>query len=262
MINYSFSLYDMEYFLLILCRVSAFVFVAPFFGMQRTPPNRYKVAFCVFTAMLLYQSLTPAQSAITYNSVLGYSLIVLKEVITGLLLGFGANSCTSIVNFAGSVADMETGLSMATLMDPATNQNTSITGVIYQYGLMLMLIASGMYRYLLGALADSFSLIPVNGAIFHSDRLLDSMLEFMTQYILIGFRIVLPIFCVILMLNSVLGVLAKVAPQMNMFAVGMQLKVMVGLSVLFLSMNMLGTISEFIFEEMKEMMTSFMGGMM
>ncbi len=262
MIEYSFSIYDLEYFLLILCRVSAFVFVAPFFGMRGTPPNRYKIAFCIFTAMLLYQSLTPARSEVTYDSILGYSLIVLKEVVTGLILGFGANACTAIVNFAGSVADMETGLSMATLLDPATNQSTSITGVLYQYGFMLMLIASGMYRYLLGALADSFSLIPVNGAVFHGDRLVESMLEFMTQYILIGFRIVLPIFCVILLLNAVLGVLAKVAPQMNMFAVGMQLKVLVGLSVLFLSLNMLGSISEFIFDEMKVITASLLEGMM
>lgn len=262
MIEYSFSIYDLEYFLLILCRVTAFIYIAPFFGIQGTPPNRFKIAFGVFTAMLLYRSLTPAQDLVSYNSILGYALVVVKEVMTGLILGFGANACCSILNFAGSVADMETGLAMTTLFDPATNQSTSITGVIYQYGFMLMLIASGMYRYLLGALADSFRLIPVNGAVFHSDRLLDSMLDFMSQYILIGFRIVLPIFCVMLLLNAVLGVLAKVAPQMNMFAVGMQLKVVVGLCVLFFSMSMLGNIADFVFEEMKEITASFAEGMM
>ena len=127
---------------------------------------------------------------------------------------------------------------------------------------MLMLIASGMYRYLIGALADSFVLIPVNGAVIRPGRLMDTMIDFMSQYIFIGFRIVLPIFCVILLLNAVLGVLAKVAPQMNMFAVGMQLKVIVGLGILFLSMGLLGNLSEFVFEEMKEITTSFAEGMM
>lgn len=259
MIDYSFSIYDLEYFLLILVRVSCFVFVAPFFSMRNTPAN-VRVAISFFTSLLLYQALTPAE-AVTYSSLAGYTVIVLKEALVGLLIGLAANICTSIVNFAGSIADMETGLSMVTLMDPTSRESTSITGALYQYVLMLMMIATGMYRYLFGALADTFILIPVNGAVLRADSLVDSMLEFLSDYVIIGFRIVLPIFCSILLLNAVLGVLAKVAPQMNMFAVGIQLKVLVGLSVLFLTAGMLPGIGDFVFDEMKRMIHSFVGGM-
>lgn len=259
MIEYSFSIYDLEYFLLILVRVACFVYVAPFFSMRNTPAN-VRVAISFFTAVLLYQALTPAE-AVVYSSLTEYTIIVLKEAIVGLLIGFAANICTSIVNFAGSIADMETGLSMVTLMDPTSRESTSITGVLYQYVLMFMMIATGMYRYLFGALADTFVLIPVNGAVFRSDSLMNSMLSFLTDYVIIGFRIVLPIFCAILMLNAVLGVLAKVAPQMNMFAVGIQLKVLVGLSVLFFTASMLPGIADFVFEEMKKMIISFVEGM-
>ena len=260
MIDFSFSIYDLEYFLLILSRVSCFVFIAPFFSMSNTPA-RVRVALSIFTALLLYQTLTPAP-AVIYNSVMEYALIIMKEAIRGLLIGFSANICTAILNFAGSVADMETGLSMATLLDPMTKQNTSITGVLYQYAFMLMMIASGMYRYLFGALADSFQLIPVNGAVFRSDKLLEAMTTFMSDYIIIGFRIVLPIFCVILLLNAILGVLAKVSPQMNMFAVGIQLKILTGLAVLFFTAGMLPSAADFIFQQMKELTVSFIGGMM
>ena len=221
MVDFSFSIYDLEYFLLIFVRVSCFVYIAPYFGMTDTPA-RIRIGISFFTAILLYETLTPVE-AVVFNTVMEYAVIVMKEAIAGLLIGFGANICMAIVNFAGSIADMETGLSMATLMDPTTRESTSITGVLYQYSFMLMLIASGMYRYLFGALADSFTLIPVNGVVFHADSLLNSMIEFMNDYILIGFRIVLPIFCVTLLLNAILGVLAKVSPQMNMFAVGIQL---------------------------------------
>ena len=129
---------------------------------------------------------------------------------------------------------------MATLLDPATKETTSITGVLYQYSFMLMLIASGMYRYLFGALADSFTLIPVNGVVFHADSLLQSMTEFMSDYILIGFRIVLPIFCVILLLNAILGVL----------------------TAMFLTTGMLPGAADFVYQEMKKMVVSFIGGMM
>lgn len=260
MINYSFSIYDLEYFLLIFTRVSCFVFAAPFFSMQNTPA-RVRVGISFFTSMLLYQILTPAE-AVVYDTVMGYAIIVMKEAMTGLLIGFVTNICMAIVNFAGAIVDMETGLSMATLMDPTTKQITSISGVLYQYIFSMLLIATGMYRYLLGALADTFTLIPVNGAIFHSDELLQTMITFLSDYIIIGFRIVLPVFCVILLLNAVLGVLAKVSPQMNMFAVGIQLKILVGLSIIFLTAGMLPGAADFVFQEMKSMMESMVGAMM
>ena len=260
MIELSFSMYDLEYFLLILIRVSCFVFVAPFFSLNNTP-RHVRVVLSVFTAVLLYQTLTPAP-AIEYQTITGYSVIVLKEAVTGLLLGLGTSMCTAIVNFAGHIADMEIGLSMVTLMDPATRQSTSITGVFYQYVVMLMLIVTGMYRYLFGALADSFVLIPVNGAIFRTDSLMNSVIKFLGDYIIIGFRICLPIFCGILMLNAILGVLAKVSPQMNMFAVGIQLKIMVGLSVLLVTASMLPDAANFIFQQMKDIIKVIVGGMM
>ena len=259
MINYSFTIYDLEYFLLILTRVSCFVFIAPFFSMKNTP-NNVKIALSFFTSLLLYQALTPAP-VVEYETVLEYAIIIIKEAVAGLLLGFGATACSSIVNFAGSVADMEIGLSMVTLMDPNTRENTSITGAIYQYALMLMIVATGMYRFLIGALADSFTLIPVNGVIFNGESLVNTVVKFLTDYVIIGFRIVLPIFCVMILLNAVLGILAKVAPQMNMFAVGIQLKVLVGLSVVFFTASLLPKAADMIFIEMREMIVAFVEGM-
>ncbi len=260
MLDVSFSIYDLEYFLLIFTRVSCFVFIAPFFSMNNTP-WRVRIGLSFFTSILLYQTLSPAP-AILYDTVMEYALIVMKEAVTGLLIGFGATMCTSIVNFAGSIADMETGLSMVTLMDPTTRESTSITGAFYQYVIMLMMVASGMYRYLFSALVDTFSLIPINGAVFHTDALVQSIITFLKEYIIIGFRIVLPIFCVMLLLNAILGVLAKVSPQMNMFAVGMQLKVMVGLSVLFFTVTLLPGAADFVFRQMKQVVNSFVESMM
>ena len=259
MIDYSFSIYDLEYFLLILTSVSCFVFIAPFFSMQNTPRN-VRIVLSFFTSILLYQTLTPAP-IVEYSTVLEYAIIVIKEAVSGLLLGFGATACSSIVNFAGSVADMEIGLSMVNLMDPTTRQNSSITGVLYQYALMMMLVATGMYRYLFGALADSFTLIPVNGAVFHGESLLNSVVRFLSEYVIIGFRIVLPVVCVMLLLNAVLGILAKVAPQMNMFAVGIQLKVLTGLSVIFFVSSLLPSAADMIFTEMRELIVAFVEGM-
>ena len=67
---------------------------------------------------------------------------------------------------------------------------------------------------------------------------------------------------IMLLLNAVLGIMAKVSPQMNMFAVGLQLKVLVGLCVLFITVRMLPGIADFIYTEMKQMMVAFVQSMM
>ena len=188
---------------------------------------------------------------------IGYTIIVMKEAVTGFLIGFGANLCTAVVSFAGQIADMEMGLSMASLFDPATKQQTTITGVYYNYMVLLLLMISGMHRYLLKALAETYELISINGVVFHDDALLQALITFMGDYIIVGFRICLPIFAVMIILNAVLGILAKVSPQLNMFAVGIQLKVLVGFCVLFVTTAMLPDAAGFIYEQMKRMVVSF-----
>lgn len=260
MINYSFSMDELEYFMLIFCRVSCLIYVVPFFSMNNTP-RRVRIGLSFVVTLLLYYSI-PENPILEYDTVLGYGILVLKEAITGLLMGLACNMCTTVVGFAGRIIDMETGLSMASLMDPTTRENMSITGMIYNYAITLILIVTGIYEYILKALAESFTLIPVAGAVFRSDRLMDAMLQFMADYILIAFRICLPMFAVMILLNALLGILAKVAPQMNMFSVGMQLKVLVGLTMLLITTGMIPGISDLIYKEIKIMMVAFMEAIM
>lgn len=260
MIDYSFSLDELEYFLLILVRMTSFIYAAPFFGMNNTPA-RVKIGLGFFISLLLYHTTVP-HAALSYQTVWGYSVIVMKEVLTGLFIGFSAQICTMVVTFAGMIIDMNIGLSMVSMMDPTTRENTSISGMYLQYMTMLMLIVSGMHRFLLTAFADTYRLIPINGAVFQEELLVGSMIKFLSEYIIIGFRICLPVFAVVMVMNAVLGVLAKVAPQMNMFAVGIQLKILVGLMTLFFTVAMLPGAADFILQEMKIMVTRFVEGMM
>ena len=258
MINLTFTYADLEYFLLILVRITAFVYIAPFFGMTNVP-RRVKVGFSIFLAYLIFHAVD--RNEVVYDTLLGYAVIVMKEVLTGFLIGLGAQICTTVTSFAGSIADMEVGLSMVSLMDPTTRELATFTGVFYQYLFTLFLIITGMYQYLLQALVDTFTLIPINGAVFKSEALLESVIMFLSDYITIGFRIILPIFCTMILLNCVLGVLAKVSPQLNMFAVGMQLKILVGLGILFLTIQMLPLAADHVFTQMKRMIVSFVEGM-
>ena len=256
MIDYTINMFDVEYMLCILIRISMFVFVAPFFS-QRGIPRMVKMAFALFLTGMIYSMIGKDHEILQYETVYGYAVIVLKEALTGAIIGYSAVICNSIVDFAGRIMDMETGLSMANLMDPTTGQSGSMSGVLYQYAVTLMLIITGLHRYLISALVETYELIPVNGAIFNSDKLLSAVITFATDYITIGFRICLPLFAVMLLLNAVLGIMAKVAPQMNMFAVGMQLKVLVGICVLFFTASLLPSVANFIYTEMKTMIVTF-----
>lgn len=259
MINYTFSLDTFEYFLMILVRVATFVYIAPFFGMTNTP-NRVKVGFSAFVAIILFQVLQPKE-ALEYSGVIEFAIIVLKEGITGLLIGFAANICNSIIVFSGKVIDMEIGLAMANMYDPTTRTQSGLTGTMYNYFIMMLLIVTDMHHYILRALIDTYQIIPINGAVFDWQHLLGSMTMFMTDLMVIGFRIVLPVFACSMILSCILGIMAKVAPQMNMFAVGMQIKILLGLGIMFLTIVLLPSISNFIFTEMKRMIISVIEGM-
>lgn len=255
MIDYTFSYEDLEFFLLVFVRISCFVFSAPFFSTSNTP-RRVKAGLSIFVAFILYQVITP-HSVPAYNTVLGYSILILKEAAAGVFLGLGANICNSIVQFAGKIADMDIGLSMMQLINPLNNESSGFMGNFYQYTVILIMLITNFHHYLIRALVETFTLIPIGMEHFSSDKLVTTMIQFMEDYMIISFRICLPIVATMLLLNCILGVLAKTAPQVNMFSVGIQIKVLLGLCILLLTVGVLPSASEYIFDEIKIMITAF-----
>ena len=191
MVEYTFSLLNFEYWLLVLVRISSFMFVAPFFS-QRGVPSQAKIGLACFTAILVY-GVVP-HPTLEYTGMIGFSVVVLKEGITGLLIGFVASICNSIVLLAGNMTDMDIGLSMATLFDSDLATQMTLTGSLYYYVVFALLIISDMHLYILRAICDSFYVVPIGGLEFVWDNLLVSMVRFMTDLFVIAFRIFLPVF--------------------------------------------------------------------
>ena len=258
MVDVSFSLSNFEYFLLILVRIASFIFVAPVFG-QTSVPARVKIGISFFVSILLY-GVVPV-SELDYVSVIGFASFIVKEVMTGIIIGFAANICSYIILFAGNIIDMDIGLSMATEFNPEMGSQVTISSNLYYYFVMIILVLSDMHMYVLRAVCDSFQVVPVGGAVFNWDHLLGAMIKYVGDLFVIGFRIFLPVFACIMILNCVLGIMAKVAPQMNMFAVGIQLKIFVGFAVIFLTVFMIPGIADFIYREIKTMVVLVIEGM-
>lgn len=252
-----FTVENLEIFLLIVVRMSAFVVVAPFYGMTNTP-MRVKAGFSLAVSVILFQVVD--YKDVTYTGVIGYAGLVVQEAIVGLLIGYFANICSTILNFAGQIIDMEIGFSMVNVLDPVSNIQTTITGNFYSYLVMLMMLISNMHHFLIEAFVHAYDTIGIGEAIFRPD-MYRIMVMYMVDYFVIGFRIVLPVFASILLVNVVLAILAKVAPQMNMFVIGIQLKILVGLVILFFMIGMLRSISDAIFLEMEKMMSTIINYM-
>ena len=258
MFNIHFTLENFEYFLLILTRISMFVVVAPFFSISNTPA-RVKIGFSALVSLLLY--FVVDFSALNYSTVVGYAFLVVREALTGLIIGFSTYCCNFIILLAGNMIDMNIGLSMAKEYDPTLRTETTITGSLYNNFIMILLVLSGMHRYIFKAFCDAFTLIPIGGAIFRWDSLFKSTAIFMADVFVIAFRIILPVFAVIMLLNAILGILVKVAPQIHMFSVGAQMKIIVGFTILFLTVFLLPDIAGFIFKEMKNMLNLYIQGL-
>ncbi len=253
----TFSIEYFEYMILVFVRIASLVFIAPFFNNANVP-RRVKAGIAFFLSLVVMNTVDYTQVA--YHGFLDYSILIVKEGITGLLIGLGAGFSIYILNFSGHMVDMEIGFAMAMEMDPTTRVQTTITTTLFTNLFMLMFLASDMHYFVLDALFDSYEMIPIGGAVL-KPSLYNIFLEYMVDFFIIGFRIILPVFCCIFILNMILGILAKVAPQLNMFVVGLQLKLLVGLFLLFLLMSMLPGITDFIFEEMQKLTKYFMQSM-
>lgn len=254
MVNIELSQYDIEHFLLILIRIASFMVTAPIFSMASTTPRRVKIGFAVAIAFLIFPMVP--QEEVVYETMWQYATVIIQETAVGVMIGFMANICINILSFAGRIIDTEIGFAMVSQFDARMRDQMSITGTVYTYFVMLLLVVTDMYQYVIRAIIDSYQLIPVGGAKIQAAGLLNLMLQYVTDCFVIGFRIVLPFFTVMLLLNVILGVLAKVAPQMNMFVVGMQLKVLAGLVVMVLTAALLPSVANFIFTEIKNMVVA------
>ncbi|MBR1874462.1 MAG: flagellar biosynthetic protein FliR [Eubacterium sp.] len=252
-----FTVENFEYYMLVVVRIAAFVGVAPLFN-YRGLSAQMKVGISIVLSAIVIP-LTPVVE-LNYTGIIGFSALILKEIMVGLILGFMCSACTYILNFAGQLMDIDMGLSMASTFDPINNQQVTVTGLIYNNLFMLMLIATNMHYYIIRAIVDTFKYFNVGQEVFPRN-MVEVGIDFIINFFIIGFRITLPMFCAMFLINIILGILARIAPQMNMFVVGMQIKLIVGFFVLILLVQTLPTVSDFVFDEMKRLITDVIHGL-
>ena len=259
MIEQTFSINHLEYYLAIFVRVMGAIAFAPIFG-NRTVTRRVRIFIGIACALAVFTA--NPYVPLGYSTFLEYTIILLKELIVGITIGFMSNVTLSIINAAGQFIDREIGFSMVSDFDPGMNTEITITAEFYNMLVMLIMLCSNMHYFILSALSDSFQLIPLGNVTIDTGALYDTMVQYIADYFIISVRIALPVMIATMLLNVVLGVLAKTAPQMNMFVIGMQLKIFVGFAVLFVTIGFLPNITEYIYNEMQTVVTDVMKAFM
>ena len=259
MIEHSFSIMHLEYYLAIFVRVMGAMAFAPIFGNQAvTRRVRVFIGMACSLAVFTANPYTP----LGYSTFLEYTLLLLKEFVVGITMGFLSNITLTIINAAGQFIDREIGFSMVSDFDQTMNTEITITAEFYNMLVMLIMLCSNMHYFILSALSDSFQLIPLGKVTIDTGTLYDTMIQYIADYFIISVRIALPVMISIMLLNVVLGVLAKTAPQMNMFVFGIQLKIFVGFAVLLVTIGFLPNITEFIYKEMQTVVTGVLKAFM
>ena len=234
-------------FLLIFVRVSGIFTTAPVFG-ARNVPTMIKAGMSLVFAVVLLPILS--QQVITVpGSFLLYILLVIKEYLVGLIIGFAASLLFSAVQMAGHLIDTQIGYGMVNVLDPLVGQQVPLIGNFkYILALMVFLATNGHYM-LISGLMSSFQIVPLTQIAFHA-TLPMLLINMIINFYIIAFKISLPVVGTILLMDVGLGILARTMPQMNIFIVGMPAKIFIGLFILSISMPFFVFLIEVLFNGM------------
>lgn len=221
--------------------------IAPLFSMKGVP-NQFKVGFAFFTALVALSSL-PGGEPLLLDSF--YILLIIKELGVGLALGFTAALLLYTVQIAGAFIDFQMGFSIASVMDPQTGTQVPIIGHFKYILALLFLLTVNGHHLMLDGVMQSFQAFPVESIAFSAK--MEEVTHFFTrlfvEMFMIALQIALPIVGALFLVDVALGILAKTVPQLNIFAVGLPLKIIVGFIMLFLSMPIFFYLLQILFEK-------------
>ncbi|MDH4283762.1 MAG: flagellar biosynthetic protein FliR [Gallionellaceae bacterium] len=221
-------------------RILALVASAPILG-NRQIPARIKVGLSLLLTFIV-APLAPMQPGIDVASAEGL-FVLLQQVLAGLAMGFTMRLIFTAVEMCGDIAGMQMGLGFATFYDP---QHASYTPLVAQFlGIIAALAFLGLNGHLVivSALCESFQIFPISSAQpsavgFHTLAVWGGSIF---KYAL---QLSMPLIGVLLITNMALGILARSAPQLNIFAIGFPVTLAVGFVALALSLPYLSPLLE------------------
>lgn len=215
-------------FLFITARVSGFILFNPILGRASIP-----TAFR--TGMILVLSVFVASASARQVPVpagtIELCVRLLLELAVGFLLGMAVNFFLYIPQMAGSMIDTQMGMTMNQMYDAGAQANLSVTGQLLNTLMLLLFFAGGGHLTLLRLFLTSEEIVPL-GMVSIGTPAYQLLLELFVECTVLAVKLCMPILAAELIAQVGMGVLMKVIPQINVFAINIELKVIVGLALL------------------------------
>lgn len=236
-------------FLLITARMSGCILFNPLLG-RRGIPGLVKGGFILMLSLSAF-ALTPLPEQVP-DTLLTLALTFLLELFLGYVLGLAVNLFFYIPLMAGSVIDMQMGLSMASTYDPASGIQVTATSTLFNVLMSMLFFAANGHHTLIRIFLASGRVVPF-GRVALGEDLYAALIEMFIDCTVLGVKLCMPILAAELMGQVGMGILMKAIPQINVFAINIELKVIIGLMLTFL---FLIPISEFLLEAERMMLSS------
>ena len=237
-------------FLWPLTRIMGLLAVAPLYGNVSVPAT-VKIGLGVMLALIIAPTI-PAVPALDPMS-LGGVLILAQQMLIGLAMGFAMRIVFACMELAGELAGLTMGLGFATFFDPQTQGRSIAISQFLSLVTIMLYLALNVHLSLLSALADSFKTMPITDLPMHI-KLFEQITAWGGKVFSTGVQLALPIVAALLITNVGLSILARSAPQLNLFGIGFPITLMVGFVMLAVVVPYMGAPLARLFQDGLEMM--------
>ncbi len=215
--------------LMIFARTTAVLALMPMVG-HVSVPVQVKVGLGVFMGAVLFPGMASQSGALDLE-LIPLTLLALREVGVGLLLGFASSLLILGVQAAGEVAGFELGFSTASLFDPDQGQTQTVLAEAFGLTALVLFVLLNGHHFMLQAIVLSYEVIPLGWA-DPGELARTTVIGLTGQVVAIAVKLAAPVIVAGFLVDLAMAVLARVAPQMNVFFLSFPVKIAVGLAVL------------------------------
>ncbi len=238
-------------FSMAVMRMSGAIGFNPLFGKSNFPV-KIRAYFVFALSLLLYLSADQTQMAYP-ESMAEYILMLAGELFLGAVLAFAMELAFLTIRFASSIMDFSMGLSMAQVYDPQYGTQSTVSSGIYYAFMVLIFFASNSHLRLL-------ALFPY-GKVTFNPMLVHVITDGFCQGILTGMQFAFPMIAIELVTELAMGILMRIIPQINVFTVNFQVKIIMGLLMMLLLFSPMADYINTIFTYMYQMMWKLLSNM-
>lgn len=219
-------------FILIFVRVLSLLSSAPFFGIQVVPFQfRFWLSIFLSYIFLLVLDLKNLNFSV---EIIGFIILVAKEVMVGLIIGFSSWGIFYAVQFAGHLIGFDMGFSASTAFDPEHSEPVPILSQFKNYLAIVIFLMLNGHHFLIQVLKSSFEIVPISNFAIGAD-FVNWGVRLVSFVFISAVRISAPILVALFLVDITIGILSRVFPQMNIFMFAFSAKIIIGFFALIVS---------------------------